>query len=540
MKPPALRLRLNGMLSVRDGEGRAVEGLSRRAQAMLAYLSTQPDMQAERGLLADLLWSDRAEAQARASLRQELSVMRRILPEGLMTASRQSVSLDPARIVVEPGPGTLLEGFDLPSEAFEDWLRTMRNADVPQPAAAPPAIPASNTPTLAVMPFEELGAPEADMFADGVVEEITSALSRNRDFDTIARQSAFALRGLALPVPEIAAKLGADYVVEGSVRRSGDRVRISVQLIRGADGHTIWSERLDDRQDDLFDLQDRVAALVAGQVSPHLRSAEIARIGRVRAEDRTAYELTLSALPLFWASRKDSIEAAIRILDQAIAREPTHAPALAYKAWAVAHMPTYMWSDDPLGDHERALELAETAALHAEDHPPTLVAIGATFAFSSTDAAIGNHFIDRALEIDPNNAWGWLRRGWSHVAAGRGPEVLPPLDRADQLSPLDPFRFSSLVARGSAYRIMGDYDTALAYHRQAMRENPQAPWIRRTMLLTLLGADRMDEARAEVQLLLQSYPGLTLTRFQQSFPRTFWEGNEQHADRIRMIGLAED
>lgn len=530
-----LTIRLTGPLAIRDRDGQVVDGLSRRGQALIAYLACQPERRAERGLIADLLWCDRAEEQARASLRQELSVLRRVLGEDLLTANRQAVLLS-GDVAVERGEGVFLKGFDLPSEPFEDWLRTMRNTEAPRPV---PTSAPSATPTLAVMPFEELGVPEADMFADGVVEEITGALSRNRDFDTIARQSACALKGLSLPVPEIAARLGADYIVEGSVRRAGDRVRIAVQLVRGGDGHMIWSSRFDDRLDDLFDLQDRIAAQVSGQISPNLRSAEIARVGSLPTGDRTAYEMTLSALPLFWASRKDTIEAAIAVLDRAIACEPTYAPALAYKAWAVAHLPTYMWSEAPTEDHDRALDLAWKAVAHAGEHPPTLVAIGATFAFSATDESIGVGFIDRALAIDPNNAWGWLRRAWSHVAAGCGSEAIAPLDRMDQLSPLDPFRFSSLVARGSAYRLMGDYETAIRYHHQAMQENPQAPWIRRTLVLTLLGAGRMDEARDVMRLLLLDYPGLTVTRFLQSFPRTFWQGNKQHADRIRQMGLPE-
>ena len=185
---PHLTLRLSGAFRA-DGAGGELDGLPRRGQALLAYLSQQRDMRAERGFLADLLWSDRAEEQARASLRQELSVLRRALPEGVLGASRQHVWLDPARVRATAEPGeAFLQGFDLPSEGFEDWLRTMRMGGA-DPGPEPAALRPRTQPTLAVLPFEELGAPETDMFSDGVVEEITGALSRVHDFDVIARHT---------------------------------------------------------------------------------------------------------------------------------------------------------------------------------------------------------------------------------------------------------------------------------------------------------------------------------------------------------------
>ena len=193
--------------------------------------------------------------------------------------------------------GEFLQGFDLPSEPFEDWLRAER--DVAKSVASATKPEPRTRPAIAVLPFAELSVAADDMFADGVVEEITGALSRVHEFDVIARQSAFALQGEALDVPQAAARLGAQYIVEGTVRRAGDRVRIAAQLVNGADGHTLWSERFDDRLDDLFDLQDRIASQVAGQISPSLRNAEIARATGRAPQNRSAYDLLLNAYPYF-------------------------------------------------------------------------------------------------------------------------------------------------------------------------------------------------------------------------------------------------
>ena len=536
----ALTLFVQGPLRVSVAGRSDEQGLSRRGQALLAFLSQQPGLRAERAQLADLLWSDRSEEQARASLRQELSVLRKALPDGILKANRQMVWLDAGRIRVDAsGTGDFLQGFDLPSEGFEDWLRQTRSAQGRPSSHAPAATTMRNRPSLAVLPFDELGVADSDMFADGVVEEITGALSRVHDFHVIARQSAYALRGERIDIPHAAERLGADYILEGAVRRADDRVRISVQLVDGADGRTLWAGRFDDHLDDLFELQDRIAAQIAGQVSPNVRAAEIARVSTRPPEDRTAYELTLSALPHFWASRKDTLLTAIDLLNAAISRKPDYAPALAYKAWAVAHLPTYMWSDTPEGDHDLACALAAEAVNHAGEHAPTLVAIGAAFSFSSRDGELGLGFIDRALEIDPNNAWGWLRRGWSLVAIGQGAEAFSALDRAELLSPLDPFRFSLHVCRAAAFRQTGDYDAAIDLLYQAMRENPGTPWIRRSLVLTLLGAGRDEQAHKEAALMLRDYPGLTLQRFLSSFPRAFWTGNTAHVEAIRQIGLPE-
>jgi len=445
-----LTLSFNGPFLAKSPESGPALGLSRRGQAILAYLACQKGMRAERGLLADLLWSDRAEEQARASLRQELAVLRKTLPEGAITADRQFVWLDEDRVAVtgRDGGEDFLQGFDLASEGFEDWLRQMRMLDAPPSATPTPPRP-HDRPTLAVLPFEELGAAENDMFADGVVEEITGALSRVREFDVIARQSAFALQGEKIAVPEAAARLGADYIIEGSVRRSGGRVRLSVQLIDGAGGQNLWSERFDDRLDDIFDLQDRIAAQVAGQISPNLRAAEIARADRRQTGGRTAHELYLTAYPPFWNHDRDGNRTALQQLDRCLAVDPGHGPALALKAWCLAQEVAYMYTDDPDRDRALALSALETAKEHIADHAPSLTAIGAAVSLVTEDIEQANSFIDHALAVDPSNAWAWMRRGWARAYVGNLDEAIAALDHAEKLSPLDPFRFNFLLGKAA-------------------------------------------------------------------------------------------
>ena len=493
-------------------------------------------MRAERGLLADLLWSDRSEAQARASLRQELSVLRKALPQGLLNADRQAVWLDPSQVCLVRGSGEFLKGFDLASEGFEDWLRERRGAT---PAAPGIAGRTGERPVLAVLPFEELDGAGEDFFADGVVEEITSALSRVRDFHVIARQSAFALRGQVLDIPAIAEKLGADYLVEGTIRRAGGQVRISVQLVRGKDGHTLWTERFDDRLDDLFDLQDRIAAQVAGQVSPSLRSAEIARAESLATEHRTAYSLTLSALPHFWAHRKGENARAIAILDEALAKSPDYGPALAYKAWALAQQPSYMWSDDPAADHAVSISLAESAAERVTDHVPSLVAIGAALTLSSPDIGLARSFVERALAIDPNNAWGWMRLGWIAIYEKSPEEAARHFDRAEMLSPLDPFRFNVILGRSVTRRLLGDTDDSVRLIRAGMRANPGITWAYRMLAGDLTLAGREEEAQEAVREFRRHYPHVTLAYLRACWPPAIVSSQPEYYQAFRRAGLLE-
>ncbi|MGY3437766.1 MULTISPECIES: hypothetical protein [unclassified Marinovum] len=531
---PELTLHLRGPLRVTDRKDRPVEGLSRRAQALLACLANQPGMRAERGFLTELLWSDRSEDQSRASLRQELSVLRRVLPEEVLAADRQAVWLRADSVaVIDAGAGVFLEGFDLASDGFEGWLRDARAArDDAAPAPASSA-PRGERPTLAVLPFEEFGAPEADMFADGVVDEITSALSRCQEFHVIARQSAFALRGQDISVPAAATRLGADYVIEGSVRRAGERVRISVQLVGGGDGHTLWSERFDDRLDDLFDLLDRIAAQVAGQILPNLRAAEIARARARPPQDRTAYELVLTALPHFWAHRAEENRRAITLLDQALAHQPDYAPAMAYKAWCHAHQCCYTWTTDGAPDRAAAADLVARAAPMVQDNPGALVAISATCALALNDFPRARTLVDRALLLDPNNAWGWLRLGWTAVYVGEFDTGMAAFDRYDQLSPLDPFHFNGLFGRSAALRALRRFDESVALCEQGLREGTGVTWAYRMLFGTHWLAGQKEEALAAARKWRAAYPDITLDMARNLMPK--WEHDPDYSEALRVL-----
>ena len=521
-----------------DLNGTSLPGLSRRAQGLLAYLACQPGMRAERGTLADLLWSDRSEDQARASLRQELSLLRKTLGD-LVNANRQAVWLVEDCITAQRDSGDFLQGFDLSSEGFEDWLRAQRMQE-PQAVPKEQSQKLNDRATLAVLPFEELGVAENDMFAEGVVEEITGALSRSRDFDVIARQSTYALRGQAIAVPEASKLLGAGYLLEGSVRRAGGRVRIAAQLLRGEDGHMLWSERFDDQLDDLFDLQDRIAAQVAGQVSPSLRAAEIVRASQTAPGDRTAYELMLTAYPLFWSLRRDDNMQAGALLDRALERDPGYIPAMALRSWVHAHQNTYMWSSDPAAERVRALDLATRAAEQVTDHVPTLVAIAGTYSQASPDKALAQTYLDRVLSIDPNNAWAWIRLGWLRQYTQDVTASLEAFDRAERLSPLDPFLHQITFGRAAAhYRWADDPTEGLAMIEDGLRRYPGVLWPWRMVAAANVRLGRVDVAQAAVARLLEHLPHLTIRYLKACLPPAAVHFEEEYFHHLSIAGIPD-
>ena len=197
-------------------------------------------------------------------------------------------------------------------------------------------------PAVAVLPFENLSPdPEQSFLADGVVEEIITALSRFRTFAVVARNSTFAYKGRAMDVRDVARDLGVRYVLEGSVRRSGDKVRVAAQLIEGASGAHLWAEKFEGAVADIFDFQDEITRSVIGLIEPQIRKAEIERARRKRPESLDAWDLYVQALPLVYSANVPGYTEAIELLDRAIALEPDYAPALAVASWAHERRKTY-------------------------------------------------------------------------------------------------------------------------------------------------------------------------------------------------------
>ena len=409
------------------------------------------------------------------------------------------------------------------------------------PASVPQAIPAlalPDKPSIAVLPFDNMsGDPEQEFFADGVVEAITSTLSRIRSFFVIARNSAFLYKGKAIDVQQVGRDLGVRYVLEGSVQKAGNRLRITVQLIDTTSGAHVWADRVDGTLEDIFDLQDRITERVAGALQPSIRLAEIERARRKRPQELGAYDYTMRAMPYVWVLEREASGKALDLLNKALAIDPEYPLALSLAGWCHAQRSVYNWTEDFDASQKEALRHAEKAAEHGGDDPLVLAVLGAVHTFVR-NMGTARLLLERAVELEPNAAWAWSRLGWVENYSDRPERAIEHFRRAIRLSPLDPINFNNYVGIGAANEIAGRYDEALALFRRALEERPHADWLLRSTVACLVGAGRMEEAAAEYKRLRAVYPDLTIAKFKKAMvfsPATL----EKMAAHLKKAGLPD-
>ena len=383
-------------------------------------------------------------------------------------------------------------------------------------AGVAPSLALPDKPSIAVLPFNNLsGDPEQEFFADGVVEAITATLSRIRSFFVIARNSAFCYKGKAVNLREVSRELGVRYVLEGSVQKAGNRLRITVQLIDAvADSH-IWADRVDGTLEDLFELQDRITERVAGALQPSIRLAEIERARRKRPQDLGAYDYTMRAMPLVWALEMEASENALNLLGRALAIDPDYPLALSLAGWCHAQRMVYNWTDDIGAAGSAALSHAERAAELSGDDPLILAVLGAVHTFLR-NYGTARIMLERAVALDPNAAWAWSRLGWLENYSEHSERAIEYFQRALRLSPLDPMNFNNYVGMGSANEVAERYEEAVALYRRGLQERPHALWILRNLVCSLVGANRVEEAKVEFAHLCSAYPGLTIAKFRKA------------------------
>jgi adenylate cyclase len=371
-------------------------------------------------------------------------------------------------------------------------------------------------PSIAVLPFDNMsGDPAQEFLADGVVEAITAALSCIRSFFVIARNSAFTFKNRVANAIDIGKELGVGYILEGSVQKASDRVRITVQLIETQAGAHIWAEHYDGTIDDIFDLHDRITERVAGQLQPSIRMAEIERARRKRPRDQGAYDFTMRAMPHVWALEKEESARALTLLDDALAIDPGYPLALSLAGWCHAQRSVYNWSEEVGDSQARAFELAEKAAELSSDDPLILAVLGAVHTFVR-NFGTARILLERAVALDPNAAWAWHRLGWLDNYADRPERALEHFERALRLSPLDPINFNNYVGMASAHEVAQNYDMAATLYWRGLEERPQAKWIYRSLAPTLYAAGRVEEAEQAFAVMMETYPDLTTSKIRQA------------------------
>ena len=406
----------------------------------------------------------------------------------------------------------------------------------PESGSGPLMLP--DKPSIVVLPFDNMSAePGQEYLADGIVEAITAALSCIRSFFVIARSSAFTYKGRATNARDVGRELGVAYLIEGSVQKAGNRLRIIVQLIETEGGAHVWSSRYDGTIDDFFDLQDRITQQVAGALQPSIRIAEIERSRRKRPQDLGSYDYTMTAMPHVWALEKEESAKALELLEKALINDPEYPLALALAGWCHAQRSVYNWSDDIVGSQATARSLAERAADLSGDDPLILTVLGAVHTFVR-NYGTARVLLERALVLDPNCAWAWSRLGWIENYADQPHKAIEDFERALRLSPIDPMNFNNYAGIGSAHELAQEYDKAAAFYRRALEERPNASWIYRNLAASLSGAGRIDEAQSAFAELMRSYPDMTVSKFKQAMVFSN-AALDRMADNLRKLGLPD-
>jgi adenylate cyclase len=359
------------------------------------------------------------------------------------------------------------------------------------PQAAPqPALP--NKPSIAVLPFQNMsGDLEQEYFADGMVEEIITALSRIRWLFVIARNSSFTYKGQAVDVRRVGRELGVRYVLEGSVRKAGGRVRIIVQLIDAENGAHLWASRFEDALEDVFALQDEVAASVAGVIEPTLHAAETARSAARPTTDLSAYDAYLRAISIFTSGQQ--IQGALELMEQAIARDPRYAPAL---AWAALCCVRLIWdgsSKEPQAHARKGAEYARRALQLAGDDPTVLAHAALALTQLGEDIGAMTALVDRALALNPSFARGWYISSNLLLFAGDTDRAVEHARAALRLSPLG--RIGGVyTVLGGAYFFRRQFQDALPQLLLAVQDEPNNALPHRLLAACYAHMSRLEEA----------------------------------------------
>jgi TolB-like protein/class 3 adenylate cyclase len=409
----------------------------------------------------------------------------------------------------------------------------------PTETVQPLALP--DKPSIAVLPFQNMsGDPEQDYFADGMVDDITTALSHFKALFVIARNSSFTYKGRAVDVKQVGRELGVRYVLEGSVRKAANRVRITGQLVDTATGAHLWADRFDGGLSDIFDLQDQVTESVVGAIAPVVEKAEIERAKRKPTESLDAYALYLRGLARFYrfAGRQGNDEA-LRLFNSAIELDPEFASAYGRAALCYLQAKMNGWISDTANEIAEVKRLAQRAVELGKDDAIALAASGFALAFIVRDLEAAG-LIDRALVLNSNLAEAWFYGGWVKTWLGEPASAIERFARAMRLSPLDPLAIGMRSGTAYAHFCLGRYDEAASWAAMALQDNPDFQTALRIQAASNAMAGRPEQAHKAMARLRQLNPALrvsTLKDMRGPYRRA--EDLSRLEEGLRQAGLPE-
>jgi TolB-like protein len=436
----------------------------------------------------------------------------------------------------------------LPRKGFR-FVGPVREAQRPASAAAAdnpmeppkPALTLPDKPSIAILPFTNLSSdPEQDYFADGIVEDIITALSRFKALFVIARNSSFTYKGRAVDVKQIGRELGVRYVLEGSVRKAANRVRITGQLVDTATGAHLWADRFDGGLGDIFDLQDQVTESVVGAIAPAVEKAEIERARRKPTESLDAYALYLRGLAkVYQFGNRQANAEALRLFNSAVELDPDFASAYSRATYCYVHAKTSGWISITANEIAEVKRLAQRAVELGKDDAIALVAAGWALAHIVRDLGGGAALIDRALGLNSNLAEAWHFGGWVKMWLGEPEAAIERFARAMRLSPLDPRATTMRSGTAYAHFFLGRYDEAASWAAMALQDSPDYQTGLRIDAASNAMAGRPEQAHRAMARLRQLNPALRVSNLKDVLGPWRAEGLARLEEGLRQAGLPE-
>jgi TolB-like protein len=472
-----------------------------------------------------------------------------IFGDGVNVAARLESLAEPGGICVsdrvqEDARGKLDAVFEDAGEQqlknIERPVRVFRVRPSGATAISRPSLPLPEKPSIAVLPFQNMsGDPEQEYFADGIVEEIITALSRLRQLFVIARNSSFTYKGRAVDVKQVGRELGVRYVLEGSVRRAANRVRITGQLVDASTGAHLWADRFEGGLEDIFDLQDNVTASVVGAIAPKLEQAEIERAKRKPTESLDAYDYFLRGMASLHQWTRESISEALRLFYRAIELDPDFASAYGMAAWCYVVRKNTGWMTDRKQETAELERLATQAARLGKEDAVALYTGGYALAQVDGQLDASAALLDRSLGLNPNLATAWFLSGWVRIYRGEPEMAIEHMARAMRLNPRDPLLFGMQNGTAAAHFLAGRYDEASSWAEKALREHPKHTPAMRMAAASHALAGRLAEAHEAMARMRRRDPALRVSNLADHVPFRRPEDLARYEEGLRKAGLPE-
>jgi adenylate cyclase len=404
--------------------------------------------------------------------------------------------------------------------------------------SAAPRLP--DKPSIAVLPFQNMsGDPEQEYFTDGMVEEIITALSRFKQLFVIARNSSFTYKGRAVDVKEVGRELGVRYVLEGSVRKAGGRVRITGQLIEAASGAYLWADRFDGTLEDVFDLQDKVTLQVVGAIAPSVERAEIERVRQKPLVNESAYDWYLRGFEQHNIRTPEAQTKALEMYQRAIKADPRFAAAYAAAIFPYITRNSHKWFSDP-SELSEAVRLAHRALELDQDDPYVLAHVGYALATFGGEYERGRGLLEKAIRLNPNLSWAQCWCGFSRMWNGEYRESIANFETFIRLSPLEPYGYTGPLGLAVAYFFLDKPAECRKFAELAVRATPDAMISRQTEILSLVAVNRIDEAKEKFARFARDYPDMAdLTGFRRRSSFRVYRDIERVIEAFRLVGLSD-